>query len=56
MRAIGYCNPVNEEILVDVCIQGMTEECMVFLENLSFASFSKLTEVARRTIESVRDS
>lgn len=35
---------------------GKTEEYRVFLENLSFPSFSKLMEAAKRTNESVHKS
>lgn len=52
---MDYCDPVNEEILVDVCIHGMTEEYKVFLKNLSFPSFSKLME-ERDTALSLYDS
>lgn len=43
-------------MLVNVCSHGMKEECRIFLENLSFSSFCKLMEAARRTSESVQPS
>lgn len=45
---------VEEEILVNVCLHGMNNEYRVFLENLTFPSFSKLMEAARQTNEPVR--
>lgn len=41
-------------MLVDVCLHGMPNEYRVYLENLTFLSFSKLIEAVRRTNESVR--
>lgn len=45
---------VDEETMVDVCLQWHDHEYRVFLENLMFPSFSKLMEAARRINESVR--
>lgn len=45
---------VLEEVLVNVCLHGMDDEYKVSLENLTFLSFSKLMEAARRTNKSVR--
>lgn len=53
-RAIICYDPVAEEALFDVCLHGVIQEYHVFLENLSFPSFSKLMDVARRTNESIR--
>lgn len=47
------CNPVDEEVFVNICLQGMLEECCIFLENLSFQSFSRLMEAVKRTNETV---
>lgn len=47
-------NVVDEETLVDICLHGMANEYRVYLENLTFLSFSKLMDAARRTNESVR--
>lgn len=43
-------------MLVSLCLHVMTEVYRVFLENLSFSSFAKLMEVARRTNESMGKS
>lgn len=53
-KALGCCHQVDEEMLADICLHGMTEENGVFLEDLSFPSFSKLIEAARWTIELIR--
>lgn len=53
-KALDCIDPVEEEILVDVCLHGMNDEYRVFLENLTFSSFLKLMETARQTNESVR--
>lgn len=45
---------VSEETMVDVCLRGMANGYCVFLENLTFPSFSKLSEAARRTNEYLR--
>lgn len=50
-RAFNYFHLVEERMLVDVCLLGMMEEYRIFLENLSFYSFSKLMELARHTNE-----
>lgn len=47
-------NIVDEETLFDVYLHGMANEYWVYLENLTFLSFFKLMEVARRTNKSVR--
>lgn len=51
---MDYCDQVIEDVLVDICLHGMIEEYHLHLENLSFASFSRLMEAARRKNESVR--
>lgn len=38
--------------MIDVCLHGMANE--IFLEYLTFPSFSRLMEASRRTNESVR--
>lgn len=53
-KALDCINLVDEEVLVNVCLHGMNEEYRVFLENLTFSSFSKLMKAARQTNESVR--
>lgn len=53
-KALDYVDPVDEEILVNVCLHGMNDKYRVFLKNLTFSSFSKLIEIARKTNESVR--
>lgn len=53
-RAPDSSDAVDEETLVDVYLHGMVNEYPVYLENLTFPSFSKLIEAARRTYESVR--
>lgn len=45
LRALNCCNVVVVEVLVD--------EYRIFLENLSFLSFSKLMKAPRRTNELV---
>lgn len=53
-NALDCCYLVSKEMLVSVCLHGMAEENMLFLENLSFLSFAKLMKAARRTNDSVR--
>lgn len=53
-KALDCVNPVDEEVLVNMCLHGMNDEYRVFLENLMFSSFSNSMEAARRTNESVR--
>lgn len=53
-RALYCSDAVDEETLIGVCLHGMVNEYRVYLENLTFPSFSKLIEAARRTNESVR--
>lgn len=47
-RALDCSDAVDKETLVDVCLHGMVNEYRVYLENLTFPSFSKLMEAARR--------
>lgn len=54
-RALDCSDAVDKETLVDVCLQDMANEYQVYLQNLTFPSFSKLVEAARRTNESVRN-
>lgn len=35
-KALDCINPVDEEVLVNVCLYGMNDEYRVFLENLTF--------------------
>lgn len=53
-RALDCSDAVDEETLVDMCLHGMVNEYRVYLENLTFPSFSRLMETARRTNESFR--
>lgn len=53
-RALGYCDAVDEETRVDFCLHSITSEYFVYLETLTFSSFSKLMEAARRTYESAK--
>lgn len=46
--------PVDEEVLVNVCLHDMLKEYRIFLENLSFPTFSSLMEASRRTNVSKR--
>lgn len=41
-RALDYSYVVDEETLIDVSLHGM----LVYLENLTFSSFSKLMKAA----------
>lgn len=41
-KALDCCDSLDEELVVNVCSHGMAEEYRIFLENLSFSSFSKL--------------
>lgn len=52
-KALDCCDLVEEEKPVNVCLHGMMEVYKIFLENLSFRSFSKLMEAPERTNESV---
>lgn len=53
-KTLDCVDPVDEEVLVNVCLHGMNNEYEVFLETLTFSSFSKLMEAARKTNESIR--
>lgn len=39
-KALDCCDPVEEKMLVGICLLGMTREYRIFLENFSFPSFS----------------
>lgn len=41
-KALYCCNPVAEDLVVEVCVHGMIEDCRIYLENLSFSYFSRL--------------
>lgn len=47
-KVLDCCDLVIENVLVYVCLDGMIKEYIIYLENLSFSSFSKLVEAARR--------
>lgn len=53
-KALDCIDPVDEEVLVNVCLYDMKDEYRVFLKSLTFSSFSKLMEAVRRKNESVR--
>lgn len=44
-----------KDLVVDVCVHGMIENCQIYRENLSFSCFSRLIEVARRTNYQLKD-
>lgn len=52
-KALDCCDSLDEGLVVNVCFHGMAEEYRIFLENLSFSSFSKLIDAKRYTSESV---
>lgn len=54
-KALDCYDQVDDEMLINVCLHGMTKEYRVFLENLSFLS-SKMMEAAQPTKESVDGS
>lgn len=35
-KALDYCDTVDDETMVNVCLHGMVNEYHVFLENLMF--------------------
>lgn len=43
-KAQHCCDPVIEDVLVDVCLHDMIEDYRAYLKNLSFSSFSLLME------------
>lgn len=47
-------DPVDEEILVDICIAGMLIKYRPYMENLQLPSFTKLVGFARKTNVSLR--
>ena len=47
-------DPVEEEIMVDVCISGILYEYHPYLENLQISNFTRLVEASRRTSMSIR--
>lgn len=49
-KALECCDLMDEGVLVNVCLHGMTKEYRIFLENLS-SSFSKLMEETQHTNE-----
>lgn len=52
-KALDCCDLVDEQVLVKICLHDMAEEYIIFLENLSFPSFSKLIKEACRIKEAV---
>lgn len=53
-KGARLCDPVDEEVLVNVYLHVMVNEYLVHLDNLSFPSFSRLMEATERTNKSVR--
>lgn len=53
-RALDWCDPVVEDVLVDVCLHKTIKDYQSYLERLSFSSFSQLMEASRRTSETVK--
>lgn len=54
-KALDYCNSVDEDTMVDVCLHGMANEYRVFFWRISCSSPSiKLMEAVKRTNESVQ--
>lgn len=45
-KALDCVYLVEEDVLLNVCLYGMKNEYMVFLENITFSSFSKLMKAA----------
>lgn len=54
IKALDYCDLVDERMLVNIYLHSMIEEYLIFLENFSFSSFSKLMKAACCTNESVQ--
>lgn len=54
-RGLDWCDPVPEEVLVDVCVHDMIDGHKIYLENLSFSCSSKIIEALRRPNKSVED-
>lgn len=52
--ALYYNDLVVEDVLVDLCLQGLIEDYIIYLENLLFPFSSKLMEAARPTNEPLR--
>lgn len=45
-KALECSDPVDEEILVNVCLYDMDNGCRVFLENIFYLSYSKLMKAS----------
>lgn len=43
-KTLDCSEPVEEEVFINICLNGLIKEYRVFLETLSFPSFSKLME------------
>lgn len=52
--ALYYNDLVVEDVLLDLCLQGLIEDYIIYLENLLFPFSSKLMEAARPTNEPLR--
>lgn len=50
-KALGYVDPVDEEVLLNIFLHDKNDKYRVFLDNLMFSYFLKLIEAARRTNE-----
>lgn len=46
-RALDYCDAVDDETILYVCLHGIAYKYRVLLENLTFSYFSNLMEIAR---------
>lgn len=59
-KALDFCDPVDKEVLENVCLKGMNAAYRVFLENLSFLLLKadwasrRMDESVKRTLKSSR--
>lgn len=53
-RALDCCDPVAEDVLVDICLHDMREENHVHLKYCSSTTFSQLMEDAEQINESTK--
>lgn len=45
VEVLDCCGSVAKDMLVDVCIHGIVEDYIIYIENLSFSSFFRLREL-----------
>lgn len=50
-KDMDCCDPMEKEVLLNMCLHGMAEEYRIFLENQSFSPFPKLMEAKRGSNE-----